>query len=143
MLWTVGAAAHCVFDLALWHMIACTCIRNRSCRALGRNAAVAVAILLVAPMSFVVVVRAYESGEDAGATFGGADFRYLYGYLVELFLSLFVSTPLVQSLLFTGVLGCGVVPFLGGRPYEARRRERRESERPKEKVAEETEMPKV
>ena len=138
LLWTVGAAAHSFLDLTLWHMIACSygCRKTACCKVAGWNLAVAIVMILVAVTSFVVVVRAYEAGEeeiqqhndssisdiDTAFGFGGrADFRYLYGYLIELVISLFVYTPLAQILLFTGVCGCGAVPILGGRPYEVRK----------------------
>lgn len=134
MLWTIGAASHSFFDLALWHMIACGCVKQKCCRVAGWNMAVAIVMLLVALTSFVVVVRAYESGEEANEydhnaniehefAFGdgNAEFQYLYGYLVELVLSLLVYTPLAQILLFTGILGCGALPVLGGRSNEMRK----------------------
>ncbi|KAL7528179.1 hypothetical protein ACHAWF_002467 [Thalassiosira exigua] len=130
LLWTVGAASHSFFDLSLWHMIACGCTKGK-CKVVGWNLAVAVVMLLVAATSFIAVVRAYESTEeeeqqnifDIALKFGDgkADFQYLYGYMIELLLSLFVYTPLAQLTLFTGILGCGALPFLGGRLYEVRR----------------------
>mmetsp|Transcript_1243 Transcript_1243/g.2370 ORF Transcript_1243/g.2370 Transcript_1243/m.2370 type:complete len:302 (-) Transcript_1243:337-1242(-) len=139
LLWTVGAASHSFFDLALWHMVACACIQTKRCQNVGWNVVVAIVMLLVATTTFIAVVRAYESGEEAEhidqdadfqtmLTFGGADFQYLYGYLIELVLSLLVYTPVIQTFLFTGILGCGMLPFLGGRPDEVRKSKRNESD---------------
>lgn len=52
------------------------------------------------------------------------DLQFLYGYLIELFLSLFVYSPIVQTLVFSGVLGCGWMPWLGGRPRSLRNEEK-------------------
>ena len=54
---------------------------------------------------------------------GEADFLFLVGYLVELFLSLFLYTPLVQTMVFSGIFGCGCIPLLGGRPRGMRKEE--------------------
>jgi len=49
------------------------------------------------------------------------DFRFLYCYLIELVLSLFVYSVVVQSIMFSGICGCcGRVMILGGRPREIR-----------------------
>ena len=55
------------------------------------------------------------------------EYQFLLGYVVELALSFFVYYPLVGSVLFSGVLGCGRLPLLGGRPAEVRAEERRKS----------------
>jgi len=48
---------------------------------------------------------------------GNPDFRFLYGYLVELGLSLFLFTPIIQTIVFSGIFGCrGRLPLIGGRP---------------------------
>ncbi|KAL3806257.1 hypothetical protein ACHAXA_001080 [Cyclostephanos tholiformis] len=136
ILWTIGAATHSLFDLALWHMIACANTERRCCRTLGWNAAVSIVMLSVALTTFVALLRAYESGDVSGEVddaeyiderdaLEGADFRYLYGCLLELGISLFVYTPTIQLVLFSGILGCGVLPVFGGRFYTVREDERR------------------
>ena len=143
-----------MFDLLLWHMIACgCCCRRKFFQSVGLYIAISITSVVVALSSFVALVRAYQTeGEDGSSTTaspaigfqftnstsagttseegyyspinfgdGEPDFQFLWGYLVELFASLFVYTPLVQTLLFTGFLGCGVMPFFGGRPREVRR----------------------
>ncbi|KAL7444359.1 hypothetical protein ACHAXH_009959 [Discostella pseudostelligera] len=131
LLWTVGAAAHTLFDMTLWYMIACPCTKKKCCRVAGWNMVVSIVMLTVAATSFVVVVRAYESGEndesdqDIKPAFGfgneKADFRYMYGYLIELAISLLVYTPVMQTILFSGIMGCCTVPVFGGREYEVRK----------------------
>lgn len=65
--------------------------------------------------------------DDGGGDGNGIDlshaknpqaYRFLISYAVELALALFVYYPLFATLLFSGILGCGRVPILGGRPYE-------------------------
>ena len=98
-------------------------------------------MVVVAFTTFVVVVRAYESVEEEEEedginqieTFGNkADFQYLYGYVVELIISLFVFTPIAQIILFSGILGCCSLPVLGGRSYEMRKSKRGDDEGTKE-----------
>jgi hypothetical protein len=45
-------------------------------------------------------------------------YQFLITYATELVLSLFIYYPIVGTILFSGLLGCGKVPILGGRPYE-------------------------
>lgn len=144
VLWTIGASAHAMFDLSLWHMIACGCCQQRKLNHAGWHMAIAVVSIFVALASFVVLYRAYEVDESnveeqllvslggvnstapiRPITFetilpfgqGKPDFNFLYGYLVELFASLFVFTPIIQAILFSGILGCcGRIPLVGGRP---------------------------
>ena len=46
------------------------------------------------------------------------EFNFLVGYLVEMVLALFIYYPLGGTILFSGILGCGCIPLLGGRPAE-------------------------
>jgi hypothetical protein len=209
ILWTVGAAAHSMFDYIVWHMVACAYTDRKCCRYFGWSLAVSIVMLLVALTSFVTLLRATTSsiGEESDATattltmpglediqhvvgglwdcedspwyfsseeskctndrlhtdtqelfdnmqfccedhFGGSascsykdacidestsssftstedelevsDFRYMYGCLLELAISLFIYTPMMQLILFTGILGCGILPVFGGRFYTMR-----------------------
>jgi hypothetical protein len=136
ILWTVGAACHSFFDLALWHMIACAYTDKKWCRTFGWNVAVSVVMASMALTTFVALVRAYEYGDvsdeindaeyiDGRNGLQRADFRYMYGCLLELGISLFVYTPMIQLILFSGILGCGVLPVFGGRFYTMREERRR------------------
>jgi hypothetical protein len=55
------------------------------------------------------------------------DFSFLKAYCLEFAVSLFLYYPLLDTVLFTGVLGCYRVPLLGGRPYEVRKEEMKRS----------------
>mmetsp|Transcript_11320 Transcript_11320/g.26478 ORF Transcript_11320/g.26478 Transcript_11320/m.26478 type:complete len:644 (+) Transcript_11320:63-1994(+) len=46
--------------------------------------------------------------------------QFLYAYFVELLLSLFLYSPMIQVIFFSGVLGCGRLPVFGGRPRSMR-----------------------
>jgi hypothetical protein len=53
------------------------------------------------------------------------EFQFLLGYFVETILAFFIYYPLGGTLLFSGILGCGCVPLLGGRPSEVATEERK------------------
>ena len=57
---------------------------------------------------------------------GGVEhFDFLLGYFVEFILAVFVYSPLILTVVFTGILGCdGRIPVLGGRPREVAKEQR-------------------
>mmetsp|Transcript_19881 Transcript_19881/g.35745 ORF Transcript_19881/g.35745 Transcript_19881/m.35745 type:complete len:236 (+) Transcript_19881:284-991(+) len=57
-----------------------------------------------------------EESDDASAS----DIAFLVGYALELVFALFVFYFVTSTVFFSGILGCGRIPFLGGRPYEIR-----------------------
>jgi hypothetical protein len=59
-----------------------------------------------------------DAVDDASA------YEFLISYAVELFLALTVYYQVIGTILFSGILGCGRVPVLGGRPYEVMLEER-------------------
>jgi len=81
--------------------------------------------------------------DDGGATIHGInivdefdfevgeaqEFNFLVGYLVEMVLALFIYYPLGGTILFSGCLGCGCIPVLGGRPVEVAAEERHRKKR--------------
>ena len=54
---------------------------------------------------------------------------FLVGYLLELLFALFIFYFLTSTVFFSGILGCGRVPVLGGRPYEIRKAAAKKSNR--------------
>ena len=143
MLWTLGGGLHALFDNTVWYLSACVCcLPCHSQESLERFQKYGTIFMVFAVLgisavaSFVVVLRAsLDDGDEqqtepigsAGITddkvdlFGYQDkssFKFLLSYGVELGLALFIYYPVVGTVLFSGVLGCGKVPVLGGRPYE-------------------------
>jgi hypothetical protein len=57
------------------------------------------------------------------------EFQFLLGYLVEMVLAFFIYYPIGGTILFSGILGCGRLPMLGGRPYEVAAEERRKKKK--------------
>lgn len=60
---------------------------------------------------------------------GVSSFSFLMGYAIEVAFALFLYFPLFGTVLFSGVLGCGRIPILGGRPLEVRREQKREQKK--------------
>jgi hypothetical protein len=90
-------------------MIACACTERKCCCTIGWNMAVSIVMLTVALMTFVPLLRVYESGlkDIQNINQNGlekADFGYLYSSLLELVILLFVYTPMIQLILFSGIL---------------------------------------
>ena len=129
---------HACYDLGIWYIEVCICCPfSRKCRPCGKFLAVFMIVLLLALASFVVVVRAslgqeeYEALdistlESAGLVddqlqYSGIqkeDTRFLLNYIMEFSLALLFYYPLGSFILFTGILGCGKLPILGGRPRD-------------------------
>jgi hypothetical protein len=116
LLWTVGGLLHAVFDNTAWYMSACVCCLSsrrwdkfKSC---GTWCVVVTVVFFTVIATLAVVLR--TSAEHLSI------YKYLISYATELVLALFVYYPLIGTVLFTGILGCGNVPILGGRPYEVK-----------------------
>jgi hypothetical protein len=150
MLWTVGGALHALFDNTIWYVTACVCcLPGRSLERLGKlrwcgsYIAVFAVIAFTACATFAVVLRATldSNGENVdltdlgtaginddniklGQTSDASAYEFMIGYAVELVLALIVYYPLVGTILFSGVLVCGKIPVLGGRPFEVSRQKR-------------------
>ena len=137
ILWTVGSATHSMFDFSLWHMISCGhCNRQRCDTVSGWSVAISIVMLVFSVALCFVYFRAFRLEEDDQdedildiqqldvetlfPTEEEPDFSFLYGYLIEVFFALFVYSILVQTILFSGILGCGRLIGLGGRPRELR-----------------------
>lgn len=142
ILWTVGAAIHAAFDMALWHMISCgycsyrpnTTSRRQEHLLFGWTTAIAIVMLMIIATCVVLYFRAFPMTEDEdgqllllmddaepaevmGFLLRG-DFSFILAFIIEFTVSLFIWTPLLMTTLFTGILGCGRIPCIGGRPRE-------------------------
>lgn len=144
LLWTVGGGLHTMFDLSVWYISACACchpgglLERCGClKKLGSTAVLFLVVVVVAISTFIVVLRAsIESSDeditianitsggltddivDLGKVDGVESFEFILAFLIELAMALIVYFPLLGTILFTGILGCGRIPFLGGQPRE-------------------------
>jgi len=142
ILWTVGSATHSMFDFSLWHMISCGhCNHHRCDTVSGWSVAISIVMVVFSITMAMIYFRAFRSNneddqdedildiqqldvETLFPTEEEPDFRFLYGYLIEVFFALFVYSILVQTILFSGILGCGRLIGLGGRPRELRQEQK-------------------
>jgi len=128
-----------------------SCFRG-CCKSLAFYLAVFVVTLVVALATCVVIIRAsVEEGQtnvpfiqnengtkmtleemldfdEIFDEFEVQDYSFIRGYALEFVVSLFVYYPLVETVLFSGVLGCGRIPFLGGRPYAMKQEAQKRSD---------------
>jgi len=148
-LWTFGGILHSVFDLSIWYISACACCKSREsngifgsklqrmARQFGSYFVTGIVAIISAVSCTVVVLRAIveerdrtideDNDVDEWKTISNArSYNFLIGYSIELSLALFVYFPIIGTILFSGVLGCGTVPFLGGRPKEIKDLQKRE-----------------
>lgn len=145
-LWIVGGAFHSAFDLSIWHISACVCCQPGApleclggCRVLGNYMVIFITILVVAAASFIVVLRAALDNDGQGVALtdlnsagitddqvqivqatGIESYEFLISWLIEVATSLFFWYFVLGSVLFSGVLGCYTLPFLGGQPRDVK-----------------------
>jgi hypothetical protein len=157
ILWTVGVSLHAIFDQTIWFITACSCCLPgqsleclQGCRKYSNYLAVVTVVICTAAATFFVLVRAaleeedtvgdmpqVTTGEDAADDIDilfknqhASAYDFLISYATELVLALFVYNPLVGTILFSGILGCGSIPGLGGRPYELKQEEKKRAKEP-------------
>lgn len=138
-LWTVGSFLHSTFDLLIWYMTACACFRpggvfsqHSFCQHFGLYLSVLLVVGAVFSATSVIALRlnADMNVEDQtdildGTRLDSTRFSFLLAYSLELVFALFVFYFLTSTVFFSGILGCGRIPILGGRPYELRASEKR------------------
>ena len=149
-LWTLGSFVHTIFDLSVWHIKACTLCRyggevSDTAVKCGRRSGITIVMMTLAFATYLCLVRA---SQDAKAAMDGTEenpttdmedtffhpvtlagsrksFYFLLGYIIEFILAAFVYSPVMLTIVFTGVLGCnGRIPVLGGRPREMAKEQR-------------------
>ena len=151
VLWTLGSMTHSIFDLSIWYISACSCCRPGGIcapigclRHCGSYLVIGVVMVVVAMATLVVVWRASEESREQyeeemealgidddvavprwGEIRGVSSFSFLMKYAIEVTLALFVYYPIFGTILFSGVLGCGRIPVLGGRPREVLQEQKR------------------
>jgi hypothetical protein len=135
-LWTVGGGIHTAYNLFIWHIAACSCMREGGrmastkfchCPNCGKTFLRIFVIVIVALTLFVVCLKVIIANDDSADVEDVADldnytnvddFGFILAYLVGMTLSFFLWYFVGLLILFSGVLGCYKLPVLGGRPRE-------------------------
>lgn len=150
ILWSVGSAIHAVFDNTIWYVTSCGCLANQekkfACMNKHKgliNVIVALGfILITAVATLAVVIRATvegggelagslselrATGLDGEKVSNKSNYEFMMSYSIELLLAWFIWFPIVETILFSGILSCGGrVPFMGGRPQEIKEAKKRQ-----------------
>lgn len=132
-LWTIGGLGHSIFDMTVWHIMACACCHpggkwgNNSGSERYRDCAsyllVPVVLAMLGVAVWLVLWRASGSKNLSDVEeINKNSLSFLAQYAVELALAWFVYFFLVGTILFSGIFGCGGrLPILGGRPRDVKR----------------------
>lgn len=120
---------HVLFDISMWHLSAATCCHqlenHQAIKKFGSYAASCIALACITLATLVVLFRAsYQLNEEdkdnewvnmlkIETTFA------VLGYILQLSATYFIISPMIVTIMFSGVLGC--IPGLGGRPKDIQR----------------------
>jgi len=129
LLLTVGSGSHALFDHFLWNLNACGC-----CRSVRKGYYVLIFLVIAVVVAFsscILVMSASMGGWPSCGQCDGLDFKeifnnqdyfFLTAYVLEFAISSLIYCPVLETVIFSGILGCcGRIPIIGGRPYEMRK----------------------
>ncbi|CAB9506123.1 expressed unknown protein [Seminavis robusta] len=154
LLWTAGSAIHAVWDNTVWYATSCACITAdavwvRKTKKFCNVLVVTGVIIIGAVATLSVVIRAHVEGGgeldysqlnngaasnitqslvDSKSISNKENYEFLLSYLVELVSAWFFWFPVIETILFSGVLArlcccaCGR-ELCGGRPGELQQEE--------------------
>eukprot|EP00531_Pseudo-nitzschia_arenysensis_P002416 CAMPEP_0116134758 /NCGR_PEP_ID=MMETSP0329-20121206/10821_1 /TAXON_ID=697910 /ORGANISM="Pseudo-nitzschia arenysensis, Strain B593" /LENGTH=299 /DNA_ID=CAMNT_0003629499 /DNA_START=80 /DNA_END=979 /DNA_ORIENTATION=+ len=142
ILWTFGCTFHSLFDFFVWNLSACSCCHPGGrfaktesagrCRDVGSFVLIPMVLSLMALAGYSSYLRVtnrnetleeeYEDDLVDNLTAGKlGEYSFLVRFGVELFLAWFVYFPIISTIFFSGIFGCGGrIPLLGGRPRDKR-----------------------
>lgn len=134
LLWSVGGLLQASFDNVVWHLSACVCClsskRAEKYKCFATHFVIVMVVTCTAIGTLALLLRTSVDQSKSAANVDlkinqASLYNFLITYATQIALSLFVFYPLIGTILFTGILGCGHVPILGGRPYEIMMEEKR------------------
>lgn len=138
-LWTLGGICHSIFDFFLWNVMACACCHPggrfaqhkwaERCNDCGSYLMMPFVLGFAFLATYACMLRANSTNEDLqqdeddvyeqyGEILGS--FSFLTEYIIEIVLAWFFYFPIFGTVMFSGILGCGRLPVLGGRPKDKR-----------------------
>lgn len=162
----VGGPLHVLFDFGIWFLQACPpCRAGGFCQNrfsekvmsiwiwLGTHMALEITIVSIILCAYVIILRATLENEEAqyddAAEYDDAiqkmrdtgieDYAFIALYIMEVVVANFVMFPICAFTIFSGVLGCGRLPGIGGRPWQKRRWKQKQEALKMAKIAEKKE----
>lgn len=145
VLWTVGSAAHAIFDSSMFYITSCACCKwdqaNPMMQKTKRicNVFVIIGVILItAVASVAIIMRVILEGggevtvAELSSGTGGIEteqlsnkdnYEFLLSYALELASSWLIFFPFVDTILLSGVLSRCCPCLGGGRPAEVREEE--------------------
>lgn len=149
VLWTIGSIIHAIYDTTIWYAASCTCCSGactwmKERKNFGKYFVIVLVLVTSAISTAFVIIRAslqsnpskqvdVNAIRSAGlvddainvheVTNGSkSNWSFVMSYGLELFIAWFVFFPIVETILFSGILSCGGrLRCLGGRPLEMKR----------------------
>lgn len=130
---------HVVFDLSIYFVQACPPCRanglfdkylppahQRCWLWIGAHIAFLVTVAALSLAINVMLIRASieDDGDDSDIATSPQNYSFLLLYVLEVFVANFVVFPIGTFTMFSGVLGCGRIPGIGGRPFQVRKHQR-------------------
>jgi hypothetical protein len=83
---------------------------------------VIISLIITLATVFITILRA----NTTNGTTAEQRYAFIFPYLIQVLLSWFFYYPLLQTIIFSGILGCcGLLPLFGGRPWEMRQLQQR------------------
>jgi hypothetical protein len=134
-----GGFCNTIFDFGIWILQVCPPCQPGSPWAdklsdhtkffwlwMGSNVAYFMTFVAICLAISVCLVRAsvIADGSEEGYSDSINDYSFMGSFVLEVVVTQFIMFPIVAGLIFSGVLGCFVVPFFGGRPYQKKKMDR-------------------
>jgi len=149
VLWTIGSIIHAIYDTTIWYAASCACCSGacawmKEKKNFGKHFVIVLVLVTSAISTAFVIIRAslqsnpskqvdVNAIRSAGlvddainihvVTNGSkSNWSFVMSYGLELFIAWFVFFPIVETILFSGILSCGGrLRCLGGRPREMKK----------------------
>jgi hypothetical protein len=135
-----GGFCNVLFDFFIWFIQVCPLCQpgsiifdklSDSTRTfwlwMGSNVAFIVTAIAISLAINVIAVRAsvIDDGNEDGYAHSIQCYSFIGTFLLEVLITQALMFPIVAFTIFSGVLGCFVLPGVGGRPYQKRKADRR------------------
>lgn len=135
-----GGFCNVLFDFFIWYLQVCPLCQPGSPIAdklsentkifwlwMGSNMAFIVTSIAISLAIHFIVIRAsvVDDGDEQGYAHSIRCYSFVGSFFLEVLVTQTIMFPIVAFTIFSGVLGCFVLPGIGGRPYQKKKAEAR------------------